>query len=152
MDLAKDPVPGESGVKEYNGCGLSGFVACELELAEDNGRVECSFNLCFPRDKKLCLCLSFSFSVEVGTKVDVETLALAYSEVEVEAGSTKLLVDEFAKPLRSTCAPIADLLGDCDPGAVFVSLSFDSVIVLGFENSFILELLLFGSLSEGGGT
>lgn len=33
-----------------------------------------------------------------------------------------------------------------------MSLSFDSVMVFGFENSFILELLLLGSLSEGGGS
>jgi len=33
-----------------------------------------------------------------------------------------------------------------------MSFSFDNVMVLGFEKSFILELLLLGSLSEDGGT
>lgn len=44
--------------------------------------------------------------------MEVEALALAYKELPLDPGSTRLLVDAFAKPFRSTCAPIADLLGD----------------------------------------
>lgn len=29
--------PGESGVKEYSGCGLSGLVGCEFECADESG-------------------------------------------------------------------------------------------------------------------
>jgi len=52
-DFANELVPGESGVNEYKGCGLSGFVACEFECAEDKGNgAASSFGLFFCRDKK----------------------------------------------------------------------------------------------------
>ena len=53
MDFVKLFGPGESGVKEYSGCGFSGLVGCEFECADDKGSCEgSSFSLCFCRDKK----------------------------------------------------------------------------------------------------
>lgn len=86
-----------------------------------------------------------------GTSVDVDAFAEAYRELPLNIGSTRLDVDAFAKPLRSTCAPIADFPGDGAPLLTLLSLSFESVMFFGLENSFILELLLFASLSVGSG-
>jgi hypothetical protein len=96
--------PGDDGAaNEYNGCGALGSVGLELLLADDNGRLypSLSFNLCFDRDKKLCLCFS-SFSaggrnesLRGGINVDVDAFAEEYNDALLLLGpeSTKLVVD-----------------------------------------------------------
>ena len=58
--------------------------------------------------------------------------------------------EAFAKPLRSRLELKLALLGEEAAGGTLPSLSFDNEIFFGLEKSFILELLLLGSLSRGG--
>lgn len=83
----------------------------------------------------------------MGTSVDVDAFADEYIEFALEPGSSKLVVDAFAKPLRSKVELKLLLPGDGAPGGTLPSLSLDKLMVFGLENSFIFELLLFGSLS-----
>jgi len=89
--------------------------------------------------------------VFVGTSVEVDAFADEYSELALDAGSTKLVVEALANPLRSRLELMLPLPGEGAPGATLLSLSFDKLMFLGLENSFILEPLLLGSLSGGGG-
>lgn len=84
----------------------------------------------------------------MGTSVDVDALAEEYSELAFELGSTKLVVDALGKPLRRKLAVAGVLPGDGMVGVDLPSFSFERTIFLGL-NSFIFEVLLFGSLSGG---
>jgi len=84
--------------------------------------------------------------------VDVEALAEEYIEPALDpAGSIKLVVDAFAKPLRSrSVLRLLTLPGEGIAGATRLSLSFERLILFAFENSFIFELILFGSFPGAG--
>lgn len=88
--------------------------------------------------------------MEGGTKVDVEALADEYKEFPPDVlGSTRFELDALGRPPRSRFELSPPFPGDGTPGDTLPSLSFAMVRVLGFEKSFILELLLFDSFSGG---
>ena len=84
--------------------------------------------------------------------MEVEALAEEYIELALDpAGSIKLVVDAFANPLRSRLVlRLLTFPGEGIPGATRLSLSFDKLILFAFENSFIFELILFGSFPGAG--
>ena len=86
----------------------------------------------------------------MGTRVEVEAFAEEYRELMLAVGSTRLVVDAFANPLRRNVAVDGVLPGDGAPGKALPSFSFDRTMFLGLANSFILEVLDFGSLSGAG--
>lgn len=147
MDFAKELVPGESGVKEYSGCGFSGLVAIELECAEDKGSGGgSSLVLFFCLERKWW---RFSFSPVEGTRVDVEAFADEYNELPVDPGSARLVVDWFANPVRRSGLRLF-LPGEGIAGGTLLSFSLDRPILFGLEKSFIFELFDLDSFSAGG--
>lgn len=85
----------------------------------------------------------------MGTSVDVDAFAEEYNELAAELGSTRLVVEAFAKPLRRKFDVVGVFPGDVILGPALVSFSLVKLIFLGLK-SFILEVFCFGSLSGGG--
>jgi hypothetical protein len=81
--------------------------------------------------------------------VDDDALADEYNELALDAGSTRLVVDGFAKPARRKVGFDGIFPGEGKLGPALASLSLDRAMFLGL-NSFILEVLDFVSLSWAG--
>lgn len=145
-------------MNEYSDCGAEGSTACEFEEAEDKGKLLCSvvsLSFCFCRDRKLCLVFSLSAPViVVGTRVEVDALADEYKEDALDIlGSTRLVVELLkVELLRSPGRDKMPLLGDGNAGFFLSrSLSLGMPMLLGLENSFILERSLVFSCTGGAG-
>ena len=139
-------------MNEYNDCGAEGSTACELEEADDSGRLRLS--VFFRLDKKCGRCFSFSLSKKeaavavAGTSVEVDALTVEYNDDALDiGGSSKLVVDAVAKLGRNT-----PLFGEGSGGG-FMSVFLEMPILFGFENSFIFDdfSLITGRLSGNAG-
>ena len=84
-----------------------------------------------------------------GTSVEVEAFAEEYMELAADIGSTRLVVEAFAKPGRRKFDVEGVFPGEGKAGGALLSLSLESAMFFGLK-SFIFELLLLGSLSGGG--